>query len=140
MTPMHFGFNQTHSSINFSFFLFFSMPIPLSMEDKKHFPLAFKLMVVVLFLLLHCVCFCTAVAGSSGGKKGKWQLLLNNTGVVGMHMALTHHGTVIIFDQIGVGQSGYGLPWCCAIPLRRFYLGVYSQNLHLCYRRSLDLK
>ncbi|KAL6319737.1 hypothetical protein AAG906_026831 [Vitis piasezkii] len=120
MTPMHFGFNQTHSSINFSFFLFFSMPIPLSMEDKKHFPLAFKLMVVVLFLLLHCVCFCTAVAGSSGGKKGKWQLLLNNTGVVGMHMALTHHGTVIIFDQIGVGQSGYGL--------RRRYNGTRCMN------------
>lgn len=41
--------------------------------------------------------------------KGKWQLLLNNTGVVAMHMALTHHNTVIMFDQAGVGQSGYRL-------------------------------
>ncbi|KAH9720539.1 hypothetical protein KPL70_006117 [Citrus sinensis] len=41
--------------------------------------------------------------------KGKWQLLLNNTGVVAMHMALTHLNTVIMFDQAGVGQSGYRL-------------------------------
>lgn len=41
--------------------------------------------------------------------KGKWQLLLNNTGVVAMHMALTHHNTVIMFDQAGVGQLGYRL-------------------------------
>ncbi|MCH98934.1 hypothetical protein A2U01_0019943, partial [Trifolium medium] len=43
------------------------------------------------------------------GRKGQWQLLLNNTGVVGMHMALTYENTVIMFDQTEAGQSRYKL-------------------------------
>lgn len=41
--------------------------------------------------------------------KGTWKLLLNNTGVVGAHMVLTHWNTVILLDRRGSGQSGYQL-------------------------------
>ncbi|KAG9134452.1 hypothetical protein Leryth_019701 [Lithospermum erythrorhizon] len=42
--------------------------------------------------------------------KGKWKLLLNNTGVVAMHMVLTRHDTVVLFDSTGIpGRSGYRL-------------------------------
>ncbi|OIT29029.1 aldehyde oxidase glox [Nicotiana attenuata] len=41
--------------------------------------------------------------------KGTWKLLLNNTGVVGGHMVLTHWNTVILFDRSGLGQSGLQL-------------------------------
>jgi len=40
---------------------------------------------------------------------GSWELLLNNTGIVAMHMTLTHKNTVIIFDQTRTGRSGYHL-------------------------------
>ncbi|XP_024972069.1 aldehyde oxidase GLOX-like [Cynara cardunculus var. scolymus] len=38
-----------------------------------------------------------------------WKLLLNNTGVVAMHMAVTHHNNVVIFDQTEAGPSKYRL-------------------------------
>ena len=133
---MHFGFYQKQCSINFSSSSSSQYQhITLSMDDKKHFPLAFKLM-VLLFSLLHCVCFSSAVSGSLGGKKGQWQLLMNNTGVVGMHMALTHHGTVILFDQTGSGRSGYGL--------RRRYNGTRCRSTQhdltdwSCYAHSVE--
>lgn len=44
---------------------------------------------------------------SYNGRQGRWELLLNNTGVVAMHMVLTHLNTVLIFDQTGAGRSGY---------------------------------
>nr|CAD1834450.1 unnamed protein product [Ananas comosus var. bracteatus] len=56
----------------------------------------------LLFLLLEW--WCTA-ATNKGGKGGKWELLLNNSGVVAMHMALTHRNTVLIFDQTSAGPS-----------------------------------
>ncbi|ERN10543.1 aldehyde oxidase GLOX [Amborella trichopoda] len=46
------------------------------------------------------------VVAIGGGKAGTWELLLNNAGVVAMHMTLTHHNTVIIFDQTEAGPSG----------------------------------
>ncbi|XP_031250790.1 aldehyde oxidase GLOX-like [Pistacia vera] len=78
------------------------------MAKKENLLLIIKFMITTLFLLLNFVGFGVA-AGSSEGGKGRWQLLLNNTGVVAMHMALTHHNAVIIFDQTGAGQSGYRL-------------------------------
>ncbi|KAK9119892.1 hypothetical protein Scep_017985 [Stephania cephalantha] len=45
----------------------------------------------------------------AAGKQGRWQLLLNNTGVVAMHMALTHRNTVVMFDQTEAGHSGYAM-------------------------------
>ncbi|PWA74010.1 Copine [Artemisia annua] len=41
-----------------------------------------------------------------------WKLLLNNTGVVAMHMAVTHENNVLIFDQTGAGPSQYRLHRC----------------------------
>ncbi|KAF3438664.1 hypothetical protein FNV43_RR21428 [Rhamnella rubrinervis] len=80
------------------------------MEDKNHLPLLTKLVVISMFLSLHCLRYGNAVGRSSGGgRKGSWQLLMNNVGVVGMHMALTHHDTVVIFDQTGAGPSRYRL-------------------------------
>ncbi|KAL8232252.1 hypothetical protein R6Q57_002030 [Mikania cordata] len=41
-----------------------------------------------------------------------WNILLNNTSVVAMHMAVTHHNNVVIFDQTGAGPSRYRLRNC----------------------------
>ncbi|KAK9277966.1 hypothetical protein L1049_027523 [Liquidambar formosana] len=133
------------------------------MEDKKCLPQAFKFIITALLLLLQCVDFSSAVEGSSANssavegtsgmkegnvdfdseverssarEEGQWQLLLNNTGVVAMHMALTHHNTVIIFDQTGSGQSGYRL--------RRRYNGRKCMETHdditdsSCYAHSVE--
>ncbi|KAL7619262.1 aldehyde oxidase GLOX [Lactuca sativa] len=43
-----------------------------------------------------------------------WNLLMNNTGVVAMHMAVTHHNKVVIFDQTNAGPSQYRLRKCKA--------------------------
>ncbi|XP_027358708.1 aldehyde oxidase GLOX-like [Abrus precatorius] len=68
-----------------------------------------KIMFTILFFLV-CFGFSDgANVRSSQGRKGQWQLLLNSTGVVGMHMALTYKNTVIMFDQTGAGQSNYQL-------------------------------
>ncbi|KAL2515450.1 glyoxal oxidase-related protein [Forsythia ovata] len=78
-------------------------------KNSLHFNFKFT---AISLLLMHCAKFSKA-ANSKGPSpvlgKGTWQLLLNNTGVVSMHMALTHHNTVIMFDQIESGQSGYRL-------------------------------
>ncbi|CAN6718090.1 unnamed protein product [Malus baccata var. baccata] len=76
------------------------------MAHHNHFPFVIKSMITALFFILHCIMFSGTVAGS---RKGQWQQLLNNTGVVAMHMALTHHNTVIMFDQTEAGPSGYRL-------------------------------
>nr|CAD1834443.1 unnamed protein product [Ananas comosus var. bracteatus] len=55
----------------------------------------------LLFLLLEW--WCTAATTTKGGRGGNWELLLNNSGVVAMHMALTHRNTVLIFDQTSAG-------------------------------------
>ncbi|KAK0586600.1 hypothetical protein LWI29_009415 [Acer saccharum] len=82
------------------------------MEGKKHLHLqSINIsMIIAIFLFLHFARFSDAVGkATEGSKQGKWELLLNNTGVVAMHVALTHRNTVIMFDQIGEGQSGYRL-------------------------------
>lgn len=93
----------------------------------------------MITILLFLVCFGFsngANVASSQGRKGQWQLLLNSTGVVGMHMALTHHNTVIMFDQTGAGQSSY--------PLRhRFNGSRCTRNNHdlmdsTCYAHSIE--
>lgn len=71
----------------------------------------------------------------SGRKEGSWQLLLNNTGVVAMHMALTHENTVIMFDQTEAGRSSY--------PLRKRYngkrcLGGWDLDDPSCYAHSVE--
>ncbi|PNY02518.1 hypothetical protein L195_g025829 [Trifolium pratense] len=67
-------------------------------------------MIIILFIFV-----CVGLSNGANqkiplqGRKGQWQLLLNNTGVVGMHMALTYENTVIMFDQTEAGQSRYKL-------------------------------
>ncbi|KAL5750650.1 hypothetical protein ACOSP7_025253 [Xanthoceras sorbifolium] len=101
-----------------------------TMEGKKALHFFNKFMIIAIFFLLHFV------GQSSGGRQGKWQLLLDNTGVVAMHMTLTHHNTVIMFDQIGEGQSGYRL--------RRRYNGTRCRGTRddledgSCYAHSVE--
>ncbi|XP_038686326.1 aldehyde oxidase GLOX-like isoform X1 [Tripterygium wilfordii] len=77
----------------------------------------------------------SAVGESSGAREGSWQLLLNNSGVVAMHMAVTHHNTVIYFDQTEE-YSGY--------PLRRRYNGRRCIRIRKdfndpdCYAHSIE--
>lgn len=70
-----------------------------------------KTMIIIVLFFLVCVGLCNGANHETPlqGRKGQWQLLLNNTGVVGMHMALTYKNTVIMFDQTGGGQSRYKL-------------------------------
>lgn len=69
-----------------------------------------KIIIPILFFFLYFGFSYGANKGiSSEGTKGQWQLLLNNTGVVSMHMALTYQNTIIMFDQTGAGQSSYKL-------------------------------
>nr|XP_043635300.1 aldehyde oxidase GLOX-like [Erigeron canadensis] len=62
----------------------------------------------ILVLLLFNRVICTMSVSSHWN----WKLLLNNTGVVAMHMAVTHHNNVVIFDQTGAGPSHYRLHRC----------------------------
>ncbi|XP_022776024.1 aldehyde oxidase GLOX-like [Durio zibethinus] len=74
------------------------------MEGKKH------LLSVVISVILQLFVVSGAVEVSSGGRKGTWKLLQQNTGVVAMHMALTYRNTVIMFDQTAAGPSQHRLP------------------------------
>ncbi|KAL1534730.1 (methyl)glyoxal oxidase [Salvia divinorum] len=51
----------------------------------------------------------SSVRASTDAPPGQWKLLLNITGVVAMHMALTHYNTVLMFDQTSSGPSNYHL-------------------------------
>lgn len=78
------------------------------MADKS------KSLIITTFLLILYIGISGAVPNiprrpSRRESKGQWQLLLSNTGVVAMHMALTHHNTVVMFDQTESGRSGYRL-------------------------------
>ncbi|PKA64654.1 hypothetical protein AXF42_Ash007401 [Apostasia shenzhenica] len=53
----------------------------------------------------------------AAGQVWTWDLLGNSSGIVAMHMALTHLDTVIIFDQTSSGSSGYPLPNLRPCPL-----------------------
>ncbi|XP_057787932.1 aldehyde oxidase GLOX-like [Salvia miltiorrhiza] len=76
------------------------------MENKNINPL-YKEALAIAYLLLHY----SAIAGAAtAAPPGQWKLLLNNTGVVAMHMALTHYNTVLMFDQTSSGPSNYRLP------------------------------
>ncbi|KAL0335800.1 UNVERIFIED_CONTAM: Aldehyde oxidase GLOX1 [Sesamum radiatum] len=75
--------------------------------DSKNLNSHFKVLAIA-YLLLQCVNAARTAAKPDGGK-GEWQLLLKNTGVVAMHMAITHRNTVVMFDQTGSGRSGYRL-------------------------------
>lgn len=63
---------------------------------------------ILILLLFHRVVSGRSVVSS----QWNWKLLLNNTGVVAMHMAVTHHNNVVIFDQTGAGPSQYRLHRC----------------------------
>ena len=73
----------------------------------------FSLFIILLHSLGHINAVSHSSSSSSSGlvnhRQGRWDLLLNNVGVVAMHMALTHHGKVIIFDQTEAGPSRYQL-------------------------------
>ncbi|KAJ9559881.1 hypothetical protein OSB04_005041 [Centaurea solstitialis] len=58
----------------------------------------------LVFLLLNHVGKTVGVSS-----QWSWKLLLNNTGVVAMHMAVTHDNNVVIFDQTEAGPSAYRL-------------------------------
>ncbi|CAA0836147.1 glyoxal oxidase-related protein [Striga hermonthica] len=68
----------------------------------------YKLLAITLCLILLRAHVSTSSAVVDRGR-GKWRLLLHNTGVVAMHMTLTHHNTVIILDHTGSGPSAYQL-------------------------------
>nr|GMC69946.1 aldehyde oxidase GLOX-like [Ipomoea batatas] len=74
-------------------------------------PSAFTaLALFLIFLITPCNALNeTVLVSEAASGEGKWQLLLENTGVVAMHMALTHRNTVVFFDQRGSGGSGYQL-------------------------------
>ncbi|PIN22497.1 Galactose oxidase [Handroanthus impetiginosus] len=72
--------------------------------DNKHLSSFYKLLATAYLVLL----FAQAVKAAKAERgRGEWQLLLNNTGVVAMHMALTYENTVIMFDQTDSGPSRY---------------------------------
>ncbi|TYJ05979.1 hypothetical protein E1A91_A12G201200v1 [Gossypium mustelinum] len=78
------------------------------MGDKNH--LLYVVTIHAILALLHfIVSDAVETLARAGGRQERWQLLRNNTGVVTMHMALTHENTVIIFDQTEAGPSQYRL-------------------------------
>ncbi|XP_038880128.1 aldehyde oxidase GLOX-like [Benincasa hispida] len=80
------------------------------MANHKHFSAVLIVLKAMIVLLLQCIEISSAFGVSPATQTaGRWKLLLNNTGVVAMHMALTHHNTVVIFDQTSAGPSGYRL-------------------------------
>ncbi|KAG0485846.1 hypothetical protein HPP92_009925 [Vanilla planifolia] len=66
----------------------------------------FPIVLALLLTLRSAVKQIVAVDGMSG----TWELLLNSTGVVAMHVALTHLNTVVLYDQTSSGRSAYHLP------------------------------
>ncbi|KAL5704926.1 (methyl)glyoxal oxidase [Ranunculus cassubicifolius] len=68
---------------------------------------------LLIFNLLFATCFLRVqCAGKNSptvdtGKVGNWVFLRNNTGVVAMHMTVTRHNTVLLFDQTSAGPSEY---------------------------------
>ncbi|KAK4427039.1 Aldehyde oxidase GLOX1 [Sesamum alatum] len=102
--------------------------------DSKNLNSQFKVLAIA-YLLFHCANAAGKVTTPDRGK-GEWQLLLKNTGVVAMHMALTRRNTVIMFDQTGSGPSGYRL--------RRRHHGTRCGNVRKdlddssCYAHSIE--
>uniref|UniRef100_A0A1D1ZCQ4 Galactose oxidase n=1 Tax=Anthurium amnicola TaxID=1678845 RepID=A0A1D1ZCQ4_9ARAE len=66
--------------------------------------------IILLFQEEALISKCRSSTTGRRGGGGQWELLLNSSGVVAMHMALTHRNTVVMFDQTGAGPSGYRLP------------------------------
>ncbi|KAH0450401.1 hypothetical protein IEQ34_021093 [Dendrobium chrysotoxum] len=62
---------------------------------------------LMLLLMLQWPQPLAAHTSGGNGLSGTWEVLLNNSGVVAMHMALTHLNTVIFFDQTSSGRTGY---------------------------------
>ncbi|EXB94450.1 hypothetical protein L484_018951 [Morus notabilis] len=84
------------------------------MANKNHSSLIIKLSIIFVIFSLHFFGHVNGVQSSSGAdhhdhRQGRWELLLDNVGVVAMHMALTHRNTVVIFDQTRAGPSRYRL-------------------------------
>ncbi|XP_030493137.2 aldehyde oxidase GLOX-like [Cannabis sativa] len=95
---------------------------------------------IILIITLHySILHINAVNPSSSNhtRQGRWDLLRENVGVVAMHMTLTHHGTVIIFDQTQAGPSRYKLR-------RRFSSGRHCSSSgddatdSSCYAHSIE--
>ncbi|KAF6137226.1 hypothetical protein GIB67_030990 [Kingdonia uniflora] len=78
------------------------------MAPKKPF---FPLFLPYLTLILNLMVLPSSAVGGLRSQ-GQWSTLLNNTGVVAMHMAVTHRNTVILFDQLDAGRSGLELNRC----------------------------
>ncbi|KAG8388525.1 hypothetical protein BUALT_Bualt02G0134600 [Buddleja alternifolia] len=101
--------------------------------DKKHLFSHFNLLFIA-YLLSHYAYICNA--SERVGRKGNWEILLNNTGVVASHMVLTHKNTVIMSDQAGLSQSSYHL--------RRRYNGTRCRGTRndlgdsSCYAHSIE--
>lgn len=101
------------------------------MANHNHFS------AVLIVLLLQCIQLSCVVGVSPPTQTGgRWELLLNNTGVVAMHMALTRHNTVVVFDQTSAGPSRY--------KLRRRFGGERCTSAHAdnidpnCYAHSVE--
>ncbi|KAA0057809.1 WSC domain-containing protein [Cucumis melo var. makuwa] len=83
---------------------------PINMANHRHFSAVLNVLKATVVLLLQCTKIRSVVGVSLATQTaGRWNLLLNNTGVIAMHMALTHYDTVVIFDQTSAGPSGYRL-------------------------------
>ncbi|URD74606.1 hypothetical protein MUK42_09973 [Musa troglodytarum] len=65
-----------------------------------------------LVLLLVAWCEVWSAHAGGAGRRGSWELLLDSTGAVAMHMALTYCNTVVMFDQVSAGPSGLRMPGC----------------------------
>ncbi|XP_030531300.2 aldehyde oxidase GLOX-like [Rhodamnia argentea] len=96
------------------------------MAARSHVRLLVKLMIIAIASLERAA-LCRA-------KTGQWQLLLNSTGVVAMHMAVTHLNTVIMFDQTGAGPSSYRLRRSSASGRRC----VDDSSEESCYAHSVE--
>lgn len=67
--------------------------------ENKHPNSLYNALIIISYLLLK---YADSVEANS---TGQWTLLLDNTGVVATHMALTHYNTVVMFDQAGPDRS-----------------------------------
>ncbi|XP_031494219.1 aldehyde oxidase GLOX-like [Nymphaea colorata] len=92
---------------------------------------------LLLYLLLLYICNNNELLSAARiGIGGYWEILLNSSGVVAMHMALTNRNTVIMFDQTGAGPSAFYLQH--RIDGRRCTTSYQDINDGTCWAHSVE--
>ncbi|GLJ15859.1 hypothetical protein SUGI_0261780 [Cryptomeria japonica] len=68
--------------------------------------------IIILLILFQLCCLSEGRAGSRAAEdsNGSWELLMNNSGISAMHMALMRTDKVIMFDRTNLGPSNISLP------------------------------